>query len=54
MSPVAKQLGVFDPAQVYPLYEMATQAAWGQSPAEAQAESAALWAQFASVAATNP
>lgn len=54
MSRVAKRLRVMDPAQVYPLYEMAAQAAWGQSPQQAQAESASLWAQYAGVAATNP
>ena len=53
-SPVAKKLGLIDPAQVYPLYEMAVQAAWGQTPEQAQAESARLWAQYASVAAQNP
>lgn len=54
MSPIARELGVTDPAQIYPLYEMATQAAWSQTPADAQAESAALWAQYAAVAADNP
>jgi len=54
LSPIAKRLGVTDPAQIYPLYEMATQAAWGQTPAEGQAESAKLWAQYAAVAADNP
>src|SRR3546814_6374144 len=39
LSPVAKKLGVTDPAQIYPLYEMATQAAWQQTPAQAQARS---------------
>lgn len=54
MSGIAKKLRVMDPAQVYPFYEMATQAAWGQTPAEAQALSASLWADYAAVAATNP
>lgn len=53
-SDIAKRIGVTDPAQIYPLYEMATQAAWQQTPAEAQAESAQLWAQYARVAASNP
>src|SRR3546814_17624869 len=30
LSPVAKKLGVTDPAQIYPLFEMATPAAWQQ------------------------
>ncbi|WP_083748744.1 enoyl-CoA hydratase-related protein [Pelomonas sp. KK5] len=54
MSPVARKLGMTDPAHVYPLYEMAAQAAWGQTPAEGQVESARLWEQYARVAATNP
>lgn len=54
MSPIAKTLGVREPAQVYPFYEMAAQSAWGQTPAEADAESAALWARYARVAAANP
>ncbi|HKT77501.1 MAG TPA: enoyl-CoA hydratase-related protein [Sphingobium sp.] len=54
VSDVAKQLGVRDPAQIYPLYEMATQQSWGQTPAEADAISAALWAQYAGAAAENP
>jgi acetyl-CoA C-acetyltransferase len=53
MSPVAKQLGVMNPAQVYPFYEVATQAAWGQTPAEGMRESAELWARYAAVAAAN-
>lgn len=54
MSKVAKKLRVMDPAQVYPFYEMATQAAWDQSPDQAQALSADLWAGYAAVAAQNP
>ena len=54
VSEVAKQLGVRDPAQIYPLYEMATQKSWDQTPAEADAISAALWAQYAAAAAENP
>lgn len=54
MSKVARKLRVMDPAQVYPFYEMATQAAWGQTPAEAQSLSAELWADYAAVAAKNP
>lgn len=53
MSAHAKSLGVMDPAQVYPFYEMAAQKAWGQTPDEANAESAALWARYAAVAAAN-
>lgn len=53
MSPVARKLGVMDPAQVYPFYEVAAQAEWGQSPAEANKQSAELWSRYAAVAANN-
>ena len=53
MSPVAQQLGVMDPAKVYPFYEVATQAAWGQTPTEGTKGSAELWARYAAVAAQN-
>ena len=42
------------PTDVYPLYENATRAAWGQSFAEAQAESGEIWAGMSRVAARNP
>ena len=45
--------GLAAPVDVYPLYENATRAAWGQSLAEAQAESAEIWARFSEVAAAN-
>jgi acetyl-CoA C-acetyltransferase len=54
LSAVSRQLGVTDPAHIYPLYEMAAQAAWGQTPAQGQAESAQLWEQYARSAAENP
>jgi acetyl-CoA C-acetyltransferase len=54
LSPISKQLGISDPAQMYPLYETAAQAAWGQTPEKGTIESAALWARFAAVAAQNP
>lgn len=54
VSATSKLLGVTEPTQMYPLYEMAAQAAWGQTPDQGTAESAALWARFAAVAAQNP
>jgi len=54
MSPVAVALGVTDPAHIYPFYEVATQAAWDESPAQGRAADASLWARFAAVAADNP
>lgn len=53
MSAVATQLGMTDPAHIYPFYEVAAEAAWNQTPAQGCAESAALWARYAAVAAEN-
>jgi acetyl-CoA C-acetyltransferase len=52
--PLAVQLGVARPITVYPLYEAATSAHWGQTPRQALAESGELWARFSAVAAANP
>ena len=48
------QHGLIAPTDLYPLYENATRAAWGQTLAEAQAESGAIWAGMSDVAAANP
>jgi acetyl-CoA C-acetyltransferase len=45
--------GLIAPTDLYPLYENATRAAWGQSFAEAQAETGELWAGMSAVAAHN-
>src|SRR5580700_7389925 len=42
------------PVDVYPLYENAGRAAYGQTLVEAQAESGAIWSLFSEVAAANP
>src|SRR5579871_3880785 len=52
--PLAVKLGVFRPVSVYPFYEAATSAHWGQTPREALAESGALWSTYSGVAAQNP
>jgi acetyl-CoA C-acetyltransferase len=52
--PIAVKLGVFRPITVYPLYEAASAAHWGQSPREALAESGQLWSTYSAVAAQNP
>src|ERR1700736_6391305 len=52
--PMAVKLGVFRPVSVYPFYEAATSAHWGQTPREAMAESGDLWSTFSSVASENP
>jgi len=45
--------GIVAPTDVYPFYENACRAAWGQTLAEAQAESAEIWAGMSRVAAAN-
>jgi acetyl-CoA C-acetyltransferase len=52
--PMAVTLGVFRPITVYPLYESATSAHWGQTPREALAESGELWSTYSGVASQNP
>ena len=42
------------PTDVYPFYENACRAAWGQTLAEGQRESAEIWAGLSRVAAGNP
>jgi acetyl-CoA C-acetyltransferase len=52
--PLALRMGLATPTQVYPLYEMASAADWGQSPVEARVESGALWERYSAAAAQNP
>jgi acetyl-CoA C-acetyltransferase len=52
--PIAVQLGVFRPVSVYPFYEAASAAHWGQTPREAMAESGDLWSTYSDVASQNP
>ncbi|WP_144097939.1 acetyl-CoA acetyltransferase [Croceicoccus sediminis] len=52
--PLARAYGLLTPIDVYPLYENATRAAWGQTFVEAQAETAAIWSGFSQVASQNP
>jgi acetyl-CoA C-acetyltransferase len=54
LTPLAVRLGVAKPATVYPFFENAAQAAWGQTPRQAQEESGRLWALCAGVATRNP
>ena len=52
--PMATALGVMRPITVYPFYENATAAHWGQTPRQAIAESGKLWSRFAQAATRNP
>ncbi|WP_164155860.1 acetyl-CoA acetyltransferase [Sandarakinorhabdus rubra] len=46
--------GIFQPIHIYPLYENATVAAWGLTPAAALAESGAAYERISQAAAANP
>jgi acetyl-CoA C-acetyltransferase len=46
--------GLVAPVDVYPLYENAGRAAYGQTLEEGQTESAAIWSLFSEVAEANP
>jgi len=52
--PMAVKLGVFRPVTVYPFYEAATSAHWGQTPRQAMAETGELWSCYSEVASHNP
>lgn len=54
LHPLAARLGVAQPVSVYPFYEVASAAHWGQTPHEAQRESGELWALYSRMAETNP
>src|SRR3982074_3148231 len=49
--PIAVKLGVYTPVTVYPFYEAATAAYWGQTPREAMVESGRLWSAYSDIAA---
>ena len=51
---VRRNYGLVTPIEIYPLFENAMRAAWGQTLEVAQAESADIWSKFSQVAALNP
>lgn len=50
-SELRRRYGLITPSEIYPFYENACRAAWGQSLAEGQAESGAIWALMSEAAA---
>jgi hypothetical protein len=54
VTPLAVRHGIMSPVHVYPLYENATTAAWGMTPAEALAESGVAYQAISEIAASNP
>ncbi len=49
-----QRYGLTAPVDIYPLYENAGRAAYGQTLVEAQTESGEIWSRFSQVAAENP
>lgn len=54
LHPLAYKYGLHDPVHVYPLFQVATAARWGQTPEQAQRDAAEVMAQLSAVAAGNP
>lgn len=54
MSSTAMRHGIASPIYIYPIYENAAVAGWGQTPAQAREESGQMWAALSKVAAQNP
>jgi 2,4-dienoyl-CoA reductase (NADPH2) len=52
--PLCRNYGLLTATDVYPFYENACRAAWGQSLAEAQDETASIWSGLSAAAADNP
>lgn len=50
-SDLRRTYGLVTPADIYPLFENATRAAWGQTLAQAQAETGCIWSTMSEVAA---
>lgn len=54
IDPLAVQHGLYMPVNVYGFFEAASTHKWEQSPAQAQDESAGIWARYAAAAKQNP
>jgi len=54
VDPLAVQHGLYMPVNVYSFFEAASAHQWGQTPAQAQAESARIWQRLAEAAQANP
>ena len=52
--PIHVKYGLRTPTDIYPFYENAGRAKWGQTLAEGQAETGVIWSLFSQVAAANP
>lgn len=50
-SAIRRRYGLVTPSEIYPFYENACRAAWGQSLAQGQAETGEIWSRMSEVAA---
>lgn len=54
IDPLAVKHGLYMPVNVYGLFEAASAHHWGQTPKQAQNESARIWERYAAAASENP
>lgn len=52
--PLSMSMGLYLPLNIYPLFEAATATHWGQTPAQADEETAQILARSSAIAASNP
>ena len=52
--PLSMSMGLYLPLNIYPLFEAATAAHWGQTPAQADKETAEILSQSSAIAVPNP
>lgn len=52
--PLSMSMGLYLPLNIYPLFEAATAAHWGQTPAQADEETAQILSRSSNLAASNP
>jgi acetyl-CoA C-acetyltransferase len=52
-SELRRRYGLITPSEIYPFYENASRAAWGQTLAEGQVETGEIWSRFSQVAAES-
>ena len=52
--PLSMSMGLYIPLNIYPLFEAATAAHWGQTPLEADEETSQILSRSSAIAASNP
>lgn len=54
VNPLVASLGATQATNIYPFYDLAASAEWGQTPAEALQESGEIWSRYSKAAMQNP